>query len=76
MVETHEKAQRLHIEVVDHDMAAIIASKTLAERAAMVASSHRTAKRLLTAGARLRHPEWSQTEINAEVARLLLNGTI
>jgi hypothetical protein len=76
MVQTSSTLEGLHIEVVDHDMAKILASKTVAERAAMVGSAHRSAKLLLAAGARLRHPDWSASEINAEVSRLLLNGTV
>lgn len=68
--------KKLHIEVVDRETAAILVRKSYAERAAMVASAHRTAKKLLAAGARLRHPEWNEEQVAAEVARLLLHGAV
>lgn len=63
------------IEVVDHAVAAILRTKTPAEKIAMVGEAHRTAKVLIAAGVRRMNPEWSDAEIQNEVSRRLIRGT-
>jgi hypothetical protein len=62
------------IEVVDEAMAAILRQKTPAERIAMAADAHRTARLLLTAQVRRQHPEWIDEQVQREVARRLTRG--
>ena len=52
--------QQLRIEVIDRTYAAILAAKTPAERAWMIEDCHRSARIVLAAGERVRHPDWSQ----------------
>lgn len=49
--------QQLRIEVIDRLYAAILAARTPAERAFMIEDCHRTARIMLAAGERLRHPD-------------------
>ena len=63
------------IEVVDHAMAAILRTKTSAEKIAIVGEAHRTAKALIAAGIRRMNPLWSDIEIQKEVSRRLIRGT-
>ena len=63
------------IEIVDPQMAAIYRSKTVAEKLVLVQQAHRTARLLMAMGIRLQHPEFSECEVDREVARRLLRGT-
>lgn len=64
------------LEVVDQAVADMMRLKTPAEKVALVSAAHRTAKRLMAAGIRRNHPDWPEAEIQAEVCRRLLHGTI
>jgi hypothetical protein len=66
---------RHRIEVVDRAMARVLRDKSPAEKIAIVGQAHRTAKRLLAAGIRSGHSDWSDEQIEWEVARRLLRGT-
>ena len=65
---------RLRIEVIDREYAAILAAKTPAERVGLVAEATRMARLLAACGIRHIHPEWSEVEVQAEVARRILCG--
>ncbi len=62
------------IEVVDEAVAAILRQKTPAERIAITAAAHRTARALLTAQIRRQHADWTDEQVGREVARRLLHG--
>ena len=62
------------IEVVDEAVAAILRRKTPAERIALTADAHRTARALLTARVRSLHPDWADEQVQREVARRLTRG--
>ena len=66
--------RRHRIEVIDRAYAAILAAKTPAERVAMLADCERSARLILAAGERLRHPDWTEQEIAAAVAKRIMNG--
>jgi len=66
--------QRLRIEVIDRAYAAILATKSPAERVGMVAEAHRTARMLAEAGVRYLHPDWTELQIRSEVARRITHG--
>jgi hypothetical protein len=66
--------KHLHIEVIDRAFAAVLASKSPAERIGMVAEAHRTARILAEAGIRYLHPDWSDAQIRSEVARRMAHG--
>ena len=63
------------IEVVDEEVAAILRRKTPAERIALAASAHRTAREMLAARIRSQHDDWADERIDREVARRLTRGT-
>jgi hypothetical protein len=62
------------IEVVDDAVAEVLRRKTPAERVAMIGGMNRLARQLLAAQVRWRHPEWSQDQVAAGVARRLARG--
>ncbi|WP_146403372.1 hypothetical protein [Pseudobythopirellula maris] len=63
-----------NIEVVDPAQAAIFRSKSVAERVAMIGASNRTARAMIAATARALNPQWSDREIETEVARRMAGG--
>ena len=63
------------IEVVDEAVAAILRQKTPAERIAMAADAHRTARAMLAAQIRAQNADWSEDQIQREVARRWTRGT-
>lgn len=65
---------QLRIEVIDRVYAGILSDKTPAERASMIADCHRSARVILTAGERMRHPEWSEVQLSGSVATRLFDG--
>jgi len=67
---------RPRIEVIDWATARMHASKTPAQKVEMVSAAHRTARMLISAGVRHRHPDWTELQIAREVARRLSNGTV
>jgi hypothetical protein len=62
-------------EVVDDAMAEVLRTKSPAERIAIVSDANRTARVLAAAGARYLHPDWDESQIQAEVARRVGGGT-
>ena len=65
---------QLRIEVIDRAYAAILATKTPAERAWMIEDCNRTARIVLAAGERMRHPSSSQKQVALAVSRRILDG--
>ena len=63
------------VEFMDREMVEILRSKTVTEKIAMVGAAHRTAKKLVACGIRGRHPDWTEEEIQLEVARRMIDGT-
>lgn len=63
-----------NIEVVEPELAAILRTKTPAERIEMVFAANRTARLLAAAGIRNQHPDWSDAEIEREVVRRVSGG--
>ena len=62
------------IEVVDDMMAEVLRRKTPAERMAIGNSLWRSARQLLMASVRDRHPDWDARRIQEEVAKRFLHG--
>ena len=62
------------IEMIDREYAAILRSKTPSQRAWMINDCWRTARAFLAAGERMRHPDWTEEQIQAAVSQRLLNG--
>ena len=63
-----------NIEVIDKELAAILRTKTPAERIEMVFAANRTARMLAAAGIRNQHPDWSDSEVEREVVRRVSGG--
>jgi hypothetical protein len=68
--------KQLPIEVIDREYAAILAAKTPAERAWMIEDCNRTARIVLAAGERDRHPDWSEEQVAHAVAQRIRDGAV
>ena len=64
------------IEVVDDQMTAVLRSKSPAERLAIAHGMWRSAQRLLDSALRGQHPDWTDEQIEREVARRLSHGAV
>lgn len=62
------------IEVVDPFVADCLRKKTFSERMEMVFEANRTMRLLIAGRLKTDHPEWSDEQIQAEVARRMLHG--
>jgi len=63
------------IEIVDRQMAEILAAKTEAERLAIAWGMWRSARRMLTQLLASEHSDWSAEEVQREVSRRLASGS-
>jgi hypothetical protein len=66
--------ERIRVEVIDRRYAAILAAKTPAERAWMIDDCHRSARILLAAGERVRHPNWTVQQVSLAVSKRIVDG--
>jgi hypothetical protein len=66
--------EQIRIEVIDRRYAAILAVKTPAERAWMIGDCHKSARIVLAAGERIRHPSWTEQQISRVVSRRIVDG--
>ena len=64
----------LRREVVDDEMAAVLAAKSGAERLAMAAGLYRAARRMMESHLRERHPSWDTEQLETEMLRRLGDG--
>lgn len=62
------------IEVVDSFVAKCLRQRTFAERMEMVFEANRTMRLLIAGRLKTDHPDWSDEQIQAEVARRMLHG--
>jgi hypothetical protein len=62
------------IECVDDAMVRILRGKTPAECVVMIADANDAARLLAAAGVRHLHPDWSEPQVQAEVARGMLDA--
>jgi hypothetical protein len=66
--------KQLRIEVIGRTYAAILAAKTPADRAWMIGDCHRSARIVLAAGERIRHPTWTERQISGAVSKRIVDG--
>ena len=64
------------IEAVDDEIAVSLRVMGPAKRLALVFQAERFARDLMRGGARNRHPEWNEADVEKEVARLWADGSI
>ncbi len=62
-------------EILCEPMAAILRTKTPAERLAMALKSWTFLRDLIRRTAAMQHPEWSQAELDRHVAGRMMGGT-
>jgi len=65
---------RLSIEIVDRDMARVLAEKTEAERLRIGWGMQRSVRRMMTRIVRAEHPDWTDEEVGREVAGRFARG--
>ena len=68
-------ASRLRIEMVDEQMASVLRRKTGAERLKIANGLFRMARRLIRSRVKSEHSDWTDLQVDAEVARRILHGT-
>jgi hypothetical protein len=64
------------IEVVDHDVAAILREKSPAERLEIAWGMWRSVRDMLLNLLRAQHPDWSPEQVAREVARRMSHGAV
>lgn len=64
------------IEVIDDQTAAVLRSKTGAERLRIADEMYTWARRTLTSHLRSEHPDWDEARLVREVARRLSHGAV
>ena len=63
------------IEIMDREMAKVLAAKTEAERLAIAWGMWRSARRMLTRLVTAENPNWSEELVRAEVNRRMASGS-
>lgn len=63
------------IEVLDEAMVEVLKGKTVTQRVEMVFAANRTMRMMIAAHLRADHPDWSDEQIQAEVAGRFNRGT-
>ena len=63
------------IEVLDEDWADVLRPKTTVERLAMIVDANRFLRLRLEGQLHTDHPDWSDQQVAAEIARRMLGGT-
>jgi hypothetical protein len=72
---TERLPSRMVIEVIDPEMAAVLRSKSGAQRLQIANGMFASARRLLLSHLRAEHPAWSEQELQEGVAGRLLHRT-
>jgi Rv0078B-related antitoxin len=62
------------IELLDPVVKQVLQSKTPEERLHMAFELNRTARKFMAAGLRSQHPEWTEEQVQQEIARRIMNG--
>lgn len=69
------ECEELRIEVVDDEMATVLRKKTGAERLQIANGLFRMAQRLIRSRFKAQHPEWTEGQIAAAVAKRISHGS-
>ena len=70
------KIDPLNIEVIEDEVAAALRLMAPERRLAMMFQAEGLARALARAGARSRHPDWTDAEVETEIARLWADGSV
>jgi hypothetical protein len=65
-----------NIEVVEDEIAAALRLMGPERRLAMMFQAETFARTLMRAGAKRRHPDWTEAEVEREIARLWADGSV
>lgn len=63
------------IELLDPQIVEILKTKTPAEKLAMIFAANRTMRLRIEGHLRTYHPDWTDAQIQQEIARRMLSGT-
>ncbi|MBI1312393.1 hypothetical protein GC176_13970 [bacterium] len=64
------------IDIVDDEMAAVLRSKTGAERLAIAEAMWRSARAMILARLQSEHPDWTEEVLERETASRMSHGTV
>lgn len=64
------------IEVVDDQMAAVLRTKTGAERLEIASRLYSSARRMLLFHLRTEHPDWTEEQLTREAAHRMSHGAV
>ena len=62
------------IEVVDPAVARVLRAKTITQKVAMILDANKTMRKLIEGPLRARYPDWTDQQIQREIARRMLRG--
>lgn len=68
--------RRFTDEVLSDEMAAILRAKPQTERLRIAGRMWRSARVLIRAAIRTKHPDWSEERVNREIARRISHGAV
>jgi hypothetical protein len=66
--------KRPHIEVVDHEMAAVLRSKTGAERLKIANDMFKSVRRMIASHLAAEHPDWDEERVQRETSNRISHG--
>jgi hypothetical protein len=66
----------LRIEIVDHDMARVLRTKTGAERLKIASDMFASARRMIVSHLAAQHPDWDEEQIQREASRRISHGAV
>jgi hypothetical protein len=70
------KIDARNIEVIEDEIAAALRLMGPERRLAMMFQAEAFARTLMRAGAKFRHPDWTEAEVEREIARLWADGSV
>ena len=76
MTKTQPNPDLSRLEVLDETMAEVLRRKTPTERLGIAFGLWRSARHMLASMLRSMHPDWSEDQVNREVARRLSHGAV
>jgi hypothetical protein len=75
MIRMASNKDRWRFEQVDEAVVAVLRGKSPAECVALMGEANQTARLLAAAGVRHLHPDWTEKQVQTEVARRMLSDS-